>query len=53
MRLDFFPLLNAAAELVPILLFSEGFAGFDGKPGIEVAFGMTPTAVEGPMLLLT
>jgi hypothetical protein len=38
MRLDFFPLLNAAAELGPILLFSEGFVGFDEKPGSEDTF---------------
>jgi hypothetical protein len=44
MRLDFFSLLNAAAESEPILLFSERFVGFDGKPGNEDAFGR-PTAV--------
>src|ERR1700683_4424573 len=31
MHLHFLPLLNAAAELGPILLFSEGFAAFDGR----------------------
>jgi hypothetical protein len=53
MHLDFFPLLNAAAELGPILLFSEGFVGFDRKPGSEDAFWITPIAVECSMLLLT
>jgi len=43
MRLDFFPLLNAAAELGPILLSSEGFVGFDENPDSEDTFrGVTP-----------
>jgi hypothetical protein len=42
MRLDFFLLLNAAAELGPILLFSEGFVGFDGEPNNENTFGVAP-----------
>jgi hypothetical protein len=41
MRLDFFLLLNAAAELGPILLFLEVIVGFDGKPNNEDTFGVT------------
>jgi hypothetical protein len=46
MRLHFRPLLNAAAELGPIMLFSEGFVAFDGRTISANAFGMSPSAGE-------